>query len=156
MANLLAPHRPDPKLPVFFNVDGVVGASPAENYREDVLLVQFALVVIARSTFPTTDRNLVAAAKDVKLTGVIDAATIAGIRAIQEYEKEVRPGQIVDGRVSPARGGYSYGGRAVWAIGALNRCMQMCNVNIWPRIDLIAGCPAELKKLVTRTVAGLP
>ena len=31
----------EPRLPAFFNVDGVVGAGPATNSPEDVLLVQF-------------------------------------------------------------------------------------------------------------------
>ena len=47
MAHLLAPQQSKPTLPVFFNVDGVVGAAPAVNNREDVLLVQFAFTVMA-------------------------------------------------------------------------------------------------------------
>lgn len=64
MAHLLAPQPPHPELPVFFNVDGVVGAPPADNRREDVMLVQFALKMIADSPLrENMDPALVAAAR---------------------------------------------------------------------------------------------
>ena len=47
MAHLLAPKPSKLTLPVFFNVDGVVGSMPAANIREDVLLVQYFFTLIA-------------------------------------------------------------------------------------------------------------
>jgi hypothetical protein len=58
MAHLLAPQPSHPSMPVFFNVDGVVGAAPAQNEREDVLLVQFILRVIAKSPDAMTEPQL--------------------------------------------------------------------------------------------------
>ena len=55
MAHLVAPQAALAELPVFFNVDGVVGALPAENRTEDVLFVQFAFQVIVRT--PKTIRS---------------------------------------------------------------------------------------------------
>jgi len=99
MAHLTAPSKPDPELPVYFNVDGVVGAAPAQNKREDVLLVQFALQVIANNPIATTGAEVLAACKAVKVTGTIDPATITAIKAFQQSFKQVYAGQIVDGRV---------------------------------------------------------
>ena len=155
MAHLMAPQPSHPELPVFFNVDGVVGAAPAVNNREDVLLVQFIFNVIATSPRPTTDPVLLAAARAVRLTGTIDPATITAIRAHQTVDRRIsgNPNQVVDGRVSPAKGGYSYG--ALWTIAELNNNLQDRHVNIWPRIDTIPGCPAELRQMVVRAVAGM-
>ncbi len=154
MAHLLAPQPSAPTLPVFFNVDGVVGAAPATNKREDVLFVQFCLFAIADAQVATTEPELVAAAKAVHITGNIDAATINAIRVFQEVLKKGGSlSKVVDGRVSPAKGGYSYP-NANWIIVNLNDALQTRNVNVWPRIDKIPGCPPELMQMVTRTVAG--
>jgi hypothetical protein len=115
--------------------------------------VQFAFKVIADSPRPTTGAELLAAAKAVPLTGTIDpgqpgAPTINATRVMQKTS--VNPNAVVDGRVSPARGGYSYGS-ALWSIVQLNNSMQDRLVDIWPRIP---GCPSEPKQMVVRTVAG--
>ena len=152
MANFVAPKVPDPELPVFFNVNGVVGAQPAQNLREDVLLVQFAFQVIGNTAISTSNQDVIAAAKQVKVTGFIDQPTINAIMTMQRAGRNKN--QVADGRVSPAKGEYSYGG-ALWTIVHLNSSMQQRNVDIWPRIDKIPGCPPELKQMVTRTVAGV-
>jgi hypothetical protein len=154
MAHLLVPQPLDAQLPVFFNVDGVVGAPPAQNLREDVLLVQFGFKVIADSPVATTGQDVLAAAKAVQVTGNIDAATINAIRTMQQSFKAKNPAQVVDGRVSPARNGYSYG-QALWIITHLNNSIQNRHVDSWPRIDKIPACPVELKQMVIRTVAGV-
>ena len=71
MAHLMAPQPSSPGLPVFFNVDGVVGAAPAQNLREDVLLVQFLLSVGSRVNADPVAKAIHGA---VKVTGVIDPA----------------------------------------------------------------------------------
>lgn len=156
MAHLLAPKPPEPELPVFYNVDGVVGAPPAQNMREDVLLVQFAFKVVADSPKAETSANFLAAVRAVRVTGSIDPATINAIRVMQQGEKDTHqnPSKIVDGRVSPTSGGYRYGS-AVWTIANLNNMMQGRHINIWPRIDNILGCPQELKVMVQRQVVGI-
>lgn len=47
---------------------------------------------------------------------------------------------LPDGRASPAVGGYTYGG-GTYSIAQLNENLQHRNVGVWPRIDLIPGCP---------------
>jgi hypothetical protein len=154
MAHFLAPNPPHPELPVFFNVDGVVGAPPAQNNREDVLLVQFILQVIGLRPPPKISPATVAAARAVQVTGRIDPATITAIRALQEdIRAKLKPQQVVDGRISPAKVGYSYGS-AFWTIVHLNNRLQEDDRNSWPRIDKIAGCPAELQQMVIRTLIG--
>lgn len=154
MAHLLAPQQSLPTLPVFYNVDGVVGAAPAQNKREDVLLVQFAFVVMASSPASTSSPAMRSAAAAVKLTGVADPATInAIVAAQQEIKSKGQSGTVVDGRVSPAKGTYAYGS-GTWTIVHLNESIQGRHIKIWPRIDQIAGCPGELQQMVVRTVQG--
>lgn len=154
MAYLFIPKSPDRELPVFFNLDGVVGASPASNQPEDVLLIQFIFSVMGANPLPTTPASMTAIYRAVNVTGVIDAQTIAAIRSEQEDRKKSQPGTVADGRVSPAVGGYFYGG-GMYSIARLNDNLQHRNIGIWPRIDLIPGCPAGLKAMVTRTVSGI-
>ena len=151
MAHLIAPQPSHIELPVFFNVDGVVGATPAQNNREDVLFVQFCFHVIANNPISTTSPAVLAAAKQVQLTGTVDSATITAIRVIQQNSGNKN--SVVDGRVSPAKGTYTYGA-ATWTIAHLNNSLQERHVDIWPRIDKIPGCPGELVQMVMRTVAG--
>jgi hypothetical protein len=153
MAYFYAPRPGDPSLPAFFNVNGVVGASPAQNGREDVLLVQFAFNLIALHPISSTAPAVLAAAKAVRMTGAIDPATVAAIRALQENLKAKHPGQVVDGRVSPAHGGASYGA-AIWTVCYLNGTLQVRFKEIWPRIDKIPGCPGEIQEMVHREVVG--
>lgn len=155
MAYLLAPQPPRGTLPVFYNLDGAVGAPPASNKTEDVLLVQFAFSIIGKQPDPHTAPELTAAAKTLRVTGTIDATTINAIRVHQQCTKRNRPGQVIDGRVSPAKGGYNFGG-GIWTICYLNNSLQNRYYNIWPRIDKIPGCPAPLQQMVVRTVAGNP
>ena len=154
MAHLIAPKPLSSQLPVFYNVDQVVGAAPAHNVREDVLLVQFAFSVIANKPVESTDPNTLAAARAVRVTGIIDAATINAIRTQQQQYAKKNPGKVVDGRVSPARGGYGYGS-GLWTIARLNESIQHRHIDIWPRIDKIPGCPGELKQMVKREVIGV-
>src|SRR5262249_20709361 len=155
MAHLLAPQPPNRQLPVFFNGGGVVGAPPAQNKREDVLLVQFALLlVIGNSPGQEIDLDLLAAAKALRPTGNADPATITAIRAFQVPRQRQSPNVVVDGRVSPARCAYFPGNGAGWTIALLNRPVQRRFDSIWPRIDKIPGCPFELQQMVSRTVAG--
>ena len=151
MAYLFAPRPSIDDLPVFFNVDGVVGEAPSENKREDVLLIQFVFDTIGRQPKPTTSPEVLAAAKAVKPTGAIDKATIEAIRVFQKGT--TRDGAAVDGRVSPAKSGYSYG-CTTFTIANLNMALHDRAVDVWPRIDKMPTCPQELREMVVRTVAG--
>lgn len=154
MAHLLAPRKASPKLPIFFNVEGVVGVSPAQNRREDVLLVQFFLSLLVKEYSMSAENARIFSA--VKLTGAIDQFTSDAIKAFQKAVQDA-PGSktIVDSRVSPAVEGYAYGRGAPWTITELNIVTKDHFPDVWPRIDLIANCPSELKNMVKREVVGV-
>ena len=88
----------------------------------------------------------------MRVTGVIDGETIEAIRQMQL--KNSLPGAIADGRASPAKVGASYG-QSTYSIAILMNSLQNRDVDVWPRIDKIPGCPTELHALVKRTVAGI-
>jgi hypothetical protein len=147
----MAPQPSNPQLPTFFNVNGVVGAAPAANQREDVLLVQYLLKTIGMLG---DNSPVFAACKAVSVTGVIDPKTITAITLYQQARKAKNPGVVVDGRVSPAKAGYSYGG-STWTIVHMNEVVRERYQDLWPRIDKIPGCPDEVKAIVKRTVVGV-
>ena len=155
MAHIVAPLATHPELPVFFNVNGVVGAAPAENRREDVLLVQYLFKMIADKPPALMTSEQRAIMRAVNMTGTCDQATINAIRLVQSKKKEKNPSVVVGGRVSPARSGYSYSGGAVWTIAVINDLAQDMNTDVWPRIDLAQGCPPELAQMVKRQVVGV-
>lgn len=152
MAYLSAPQPPRIELPIFFNVQGVVGAAPAQNMMEDVALVQFAFETMGKNPVATSKPEFIAACKKVKVTGMIDQETIDAIRIFQA--KQSTDAAIVDGRVSPAKSGYFYGPGGMYAIVAINDALQNRFKDLWPRIDKLPGCPAVLVEMVERTVGG--
>jgi len=153
MAQVLSPKPAEATLPVFFNVEGVVGSAPADNRGEDVLLVQFFMSIVAATPTAKTEPELIAAFKRVSVSGSIDQATIDAIRTYQHIRRNSDgPSQVVDGRISPARG-YRFG-NTIYTIVLLNDMVQNRNTDIWPRIDRIPGCPTALKTLVERELVG--
>ncbi|MCR9293270.1 MAG: hypothetical protein NXI32_11160 [bacterium] len=148
--HVLVTNPPDFHVPLLFNVDAVVGLHGA-NATEDVALVQFMIrkagerVPAAKGNVDRTSRYLA-----VPLTGVCDAATIDGIRAVQEDMREKSPGTIVDGRVSPARG-VNYGS-GIWTITLLNGfCRRFCP-EFWPRLFDSPDCPGPLVAATKRVL----
>lgn len=143
------------KLPVFFNVDSVVGDyrfGRVENNPVDVLLVQFFLKAV-----PATDPEFRKEVGRIKVNGQIDTPTGNAIYLLQSLANKSNnlPGKVVDARVSPARG-YHYGAGAQYTIVNLNVGVQRQHKNVWPRIDKIQQpvCPQELKQMLARDLIG--
>lgn len=141
---LFTPHPPRPELPIFFNVDSSVGQGGDNSNRDDILLVQFLIRKAGETASPTLSAERKARMLKVQATGIIDDDTIDGIRATQEHIRQSKPGTIVDARVSPARG-YDYGGGGSWIIMFLNLQMRIAFPRVWPRLQDLGDCPAELK-----------
>lgn len=150
--HILAPRPANPDIPLFFNLDGVVGASPADNLTEDVLFIQFCFRFSADHQAGISTPGLLEKLNAVHPTGMIDTATIDSIRATQEVFRRHTPGTIIDGRVSPAHG-YIYGG-GVWSIVNYNNILQERTKDIWPRLDKLPDCPPGLAAAVIRVVVG--
>jgi hypothetical protein len=142
--HVLAPRPPKPDIPIFFNVDSTVGQGGANSNIEDILLVQFLVRKTAETASPTLSADRKARMLKVPTTGVCDDATIDGIKAAQEHIRQGIPGTVVDGRVSPARG-YDYGGGGSWIVVFLNMQMRIRFSSVWPRLQDLDDCPAQLK-----------
>src|SRR5438105_13615804 len=106
--HVLAPQPRKFDIPLFFNIDSSVGQGGANSRIEDILLVQFLVRKAAETASATLSPERKARMLKVKTNGIVDDDTIDGIRAAQEHIRQGRPGTIVDGRASPARG-YEYG-----------------------------------------------
>lgn len=153
--HIMAPKPADPKIPIFFNVDGSVGHMGENSSTEDILLVQYFLHTVASLT-PSSSaageaRRLRILATPV--TGFCDEATIDGIRAWQEGRKTTMPGTVVDGKVSHARA-YFYGAAGFWTIVDLNLMFKKLFPNVWPRIQDAPECPALLQAAAAKALYG--
>ena len=144
---VFAPEPYDESLPMFFNVDGVVGVNGA-NATDDVALVQFLIRKAGERVPPSRGVDRTPRYLAVPLSGTCDPPTIDGIRAVQEDMREKFPGTIIDGRVSPARG-LRYG-PSPWTIVMLNGfCRKFCP-EFWPRLFDAGDCPGPLIAAVKR------
>lgn len=156
MAHLFVPADPESSLPLWYNVDETVGAWPARNAEEDVWLVQFLLHAALTNSTLAESREV---GKTVVLNGRCSPGdpadpTIAALRYVQRQLRTHGLTTVVDGRVSRARA-YHFGG-GYFTIVWLNEMVQRRHHALWPRIDRIPKAPDPVRKLVTRTVAGIP
>lgn len=101
----------------FFNVDTVVGYQPANNYTNDIIIVQALLKYINEGTKWWADSKL-----------PVPNGTLGNLgQIIWEYQGRIRKGNrdfwvAQDGRVSPSKGGkYSFQGGGIYTIMQLNR-----------------------------------
>lgn len=150
MVHVLAPQPADRgELPLFLNIDGDVGENAPNANPQDVALVQFMLRTIGDRpggrAVPVAE-----VLRQVQTTGVMDAQTIAAIRALQSTRD---PGTVVDGKVSRARG-YTYDGVHNYMIVALNHSMRNRYMDLYPRLDRVPGCPLEVEIAVRDAVVG--
>ena len=145
MAQFFFPPSRDIQLPGFYNVDGVVGASPAANLHEDVLMVQFLFRCLRGSATREEGKAILNA---ITLDGIIGPNTIEAIKQFQNFLKPHYPGTIVDGRVSPAYGSVKY------TIYRLNDAVHEDFYDVWPRLDRMPECPSGVRQMVIRTLAG--
>ena len=142
--HVLAPQPPNLEIPIFFNVNSSVGRGGANSNIEDILLVQFLIRKVGETASARVSADKKARMLKVQTTGTCGEDTIDGIKATQEHIRQGKPGTVVDGRVSPARG-YDYGGGGSWIIVFLNMQMRLAFPRIWPRLQDFADCPPQLK-----------
>lgn len=110
----------------FLNVGAKVGVDPdCPNRQADVRAIQQLLSIIINGT-PGVKLGVPAP------TGEFDAITGFHIFNIQNFVKKKKPGTVVDGCVSPARG-ISYGG-GIYSILNLNAMAHHKDKAQWARI----------------------
>jgi hypothetical protein len=158
MVHVLVAKPDEERLPVIFNVDAVVGATPAANNPDDVVLVKAFLKMMADVPLDTGS-ELVTACQAIVVNGSSDSALVTAIRAFQNEVKR-RTGNatvIVDGRVSPAKESYRYAAGTPWSIVQLN--VQMKAVArfgpVWPCVHLASNCPAALAPVAKKAIFGV-
>jgi hypothetical protein len=145
-----APQPRNDQLPLFFNVDTSVGQNGSNSSTEDILLVQLLLRKAAEPATALLRPDRKQRMLKVALTGMVDAATIDAIKAVQEDIKEFEPATVVDGKISPAKG-YQYGGNH-WTIIHLNSTVRRHFPSVWPRLHDFPNCPLLLKQKVAQVL----
>ncbi len=149
MVHILAPQPRLAALPIFFNVDGAVGANAPNANADDVMLVQFLLRLIGDNPSGAAS-PVTPTLKKVNPTGKMDQDTIAGITAIQTLA-----GLTPDGRVSVAKH-YQYGTKFYTIVDLNFSIRSRAKFNpTWPNLDKIAGCPGALATAARAALAGV-
>ena len=148
MVHVLAPKPADPRLPLFLNVDASVGENAQNSSTEDVMLVQYLLRMLGEHPAGRA-HEIVPALLKVVPTGMMDADTIAAIRAMQSLTVEGGRG---DGKVSPAKD-YSYGNN-YYMICHLNAVARNRHKDLYPNLDHLPDCPPALREAIRRALIG--
>ncbi len=157
MVQMLAAKPFQPTVPVIYNVEGPVGAAPATNHPDDVVLVKSFLKMLSDAPTPRIDPPLQAACKAIVISTNPDAALIAAIKAFQTNLKKKDPNIIVDGRVSPAKENYSYTSKGTpWSIVQLNFDMKAPERfgPVWPCVHLAKNCHPMLLPIAKKAIFG--
>jgi hypothetical protein len=132
-----------------WNIDCSVGRGGQNSLRTDVRFIQWYYQVA--STQPETPPDRRAAYSAVKVSGECTGRDDDPlVRAILMHQRAIGH-PIVDGRVSVARAGIKIGDTAFFVLRLGARLARMFP-DVYPRLDLVTGCPpdvaAEMKKIV--------
>ena len=136
----------------FWNVDANVGAM-SPNKSDDVHLVQFGYALMSR--LPVFDAELRAVFARVRVgvpcTGREDDPLVQAIRAHQR-----KRGGAQDGHVSPIRATGQYAdsdGPHAFMLTAINNNVFDSAPRLYPRLDLMPGCPPLVSAAVLAVFA---
>jgi hypothetical protein len=159
MVHILVSKPNEDRLPLIYNVDGVVGASPAVNRPDDVILVKGFLKMIGDVPLTTASEELTSTCKALIVSATPDPDMITAIRLFQENVRTAKnnPGVVVDGRVSPAQSNYRYDTNIPWTIVQLNLMMKAASRfgPVWPAIHLAPNCNPALAEVAKKTIFGV-
>lgn len=139
----------------YFNLTTPVGKGYPNARADDVSFVQFCFIAGAASALPPPP-DVQKVWSQVKITGVTDEATLAGIRAWQAFRRQ-RFGAIVDadGIISVARtasGLYASGGMS-YDIVHVNLVALVATASIWPRLDKDPRCTPALGAAIRQVLS---
>ena len=132
-----------------WNIDTSVGKGGANSSRCDVSYIQWYYTLAA--AHPLTPEERKAVYRNVKVTGTCrgdDSDPL--VAAIFTHQKHLKH-PVIDGRISVAHGTGKVGENAffVYRLGA--RLADMYP-NVWPRLDLIPGCPPDVAQAARAAV----
>ncbi len=141
-----------------WNLEKAVGKGGANSVLSDVSYIQWYYVLGA--AHPEGNPARQAVYRQVKVTGTctgLDDDPL--VKAITIHQQSLKH-PIVDGRISAIPGGASGGlrvggGKAFFVVRLAGRFAYMFP-NIWPRLDLIPGCPASVAKAVQDIIPRIP
>lgn len=135
-----------------WNLHNSVGRAAANNVQADVCHLQWYYTLAAKFHLTADERRATYSAVTVSgvCTGRDDDPLV---RAILEHQKAISH-PYVDGRASPvpgSSGGLRLAGKAYFVLRLGARFSWMFP-HVWPRVDLIPGCPGSVAAAVRRAV----
>jgi hypothetical protein len=139
----------DPDYPLFFNLTGPVGKGYQNARADDVLLVQYAIIVGAQTSAIDALRP---SWSKVTATGTTDNALLAAIMDLQVYRRKKFGGGFEDdGIVSVVRTrSGTYAKSTAYTLFTMNMALQHANPSLWPRLDKDPRCPVALRPVIRK------
>jgi hypothetical protein len=136
-----------------WNLDCSVGKGAANSLACDVSYIQWYYTLAA--TNPLTPEDRKAIYRKVAVTGTcrgVDADPL--VAAIMTHQRALGHPQV-DGRISVAHGSGKIGSSAFFILRLGARLANMYP-KVWPRLDLIPGCPALVAQAVRESIPSAP
>lgn len=132
-----------------WNLDSAVGKGGQNSSREDISYIQWYYTVAAAHSRTPEDRKAVYSR--VSITGICRGTDDDPlVQAILTHQRALSH-PVIDGKISVASGDGRLGARAFFILRLGARFADMFP-NVWPRLDLIPGCPAEVATAVRKAV----
>ncbi|WP_139350297.1 hypothetical protein [Rhodanobacter sp. C03] len=138
----------------FWNLHQSVGKNASNGNSMDISFVQWSFVeACAReSGIPAATLQIY---RSVRVTGSCssrdDDPLVAAILAMQGHVHSQRPHTVIDGHISVANG-ILYAPGAEFLILDINLAIAGWYPNLYPRLDLIPGCPAAIANVSRQAI----
>lgn len=138
-----------------WNIDQSVGKNASNGNSADISLVQWYFVQLATRPAGVNPAHL-SIYRAVRVTGSCsgrdDDPLVVAILTWQNSEHADRAHSTVDGHVSVAQGTGFYAAAAPFMILMLSDELAHWFPNVYPRLDLIPGCPSAIANAVRAAI----
>ena len=139
----------------FWNLDQSVGKSASNGDPTDVSLAQwFYTQLAAHPAGVPPDHMPIYRAVQVSggCTGRDDDPLVAAILTTQKVSNAGKPTYTVDGHISVVHGGVFYAPTTPFLILQMSTTLAGWHPNVYPRLDLIPGCPPNVANAVRKAI----
>lgn len=132
-----------------WNLECSVGKRGQNSLRADVSFIQWYYTVAAANVRTPADRKAIYSR--VSVTGVCRGTDDDPlVQAIMAHQSALSH-PLIDGKISVATGNGFVGAKAFFILRLGARLADM-TPKVWPRLDLVPGCPMEVVEAVRKAI----
>jgi hypothetical protein len=135
-----------------WNLDCAVGKAAANSIPSDVAFIQWYYTLAANFHLTDADRREIY--RRVKITGACNGTDKDPLVAAITAQQRNMNHPTVDGKVSVVTGSGKVGENAFFLL-RLEARLAVMYPNLWPRLDLMPGCPPSVAQIASGAVPNM-